>query len=259
MAYDDLTKMGGIQGTFLTTHWSLIQATAENKDQNQEKALINLLLNRYWKPVYCYLRRKGYNNEDAKDLTQGFFHEIILGYNIFKKADRSKGRFRSFLLKALERYLMTVHNKQTAQKRIPQDKLVSLEVADDAELRQVCTELTPEDSYNYAWVSALLERVLDDVRSDCYRDGLSVHWHVFHDRALNPIMNKTSPPSLKDVCHKYGVEAESTASNMIVTVKRRLGTTLRKHLRDSVESDDEVDEELQEIMKFLPKIAQDGA
>ena len=101
MACDDLTEMGGMQGTFLTTHWSLIEAASEGQDRNREKALIDLLLKHYWKPVYCYLRRKGYNNEEAKDLTQGFFHDVVLGHNLVQKADQAKGPFRAFLLMAL--------------------------------------------------------------------------------------------------------------------------------------------------------------
>ena len=72
MAYSEPTGMGGAQQAFLTTQWSLIQSIQEGKDQ--DKALIGFLLKQYWKPVYCYLRHKGHGNEQAKDLTQGFFH-----------------------------------------------------------------------------------------------------------------------------------------------------------------------------------------
>ena len=72
MEYDDRTTMGGAGETFLTTHWSLIEHVQRHEDR--DRALIGLLLQRYWKPVYCYLRRRGYENEQAKDLTQAFFH-----------------------------------------------------------------------------------------------------------------------------------------------------------------------------------------
>ena len=70
-------------------------------------------------------------------------------------------------------------------------------------------------------------------------------------------MEKTVPPSMKEIYRKYAVESEAKASNMIVTVKRRFQTALRNHLRSLVVSEDQVDEELAEIMRFLPKIAQD--
>jgi hypothetical protein len=72
-------------------------------------------------------------------------------------------------------------------------------------------------------------------------------------------MEKTNPPSMKEICRKYAIESEATASNMMVTVKRRFQTALRNHLRGLVVSEEKIDEELAEIMRFLPKMAQDGA
>lgn len=258
MKHDDMTDMGGAGDVFLTTHWSVIE-NISGSDEDRSRALIGSLLSKYWKPVYCYLRRKGYGNEQAKDLTQGFFHEVVLGRNLIQKADQSKGRFRSFLLIALNRYLITARTGQAAQKRIPKSKLVPLDAIDAPELRQVASELTPEDSFNYAWVSALLEQVLAEVETKCHEEGKTVHWHIFHDRVLDPIMDKTKPPSMKEICRKYAVDSETKASNMMVTVKRRFQTTLKSHLRNLVVSEEQADEELAEIMQFLPKMAQDGA
>ena len=256
MRHDQITDMGGTGEAFLTTHWSIIE-NVDSSDEDRNQALIGLLLSKYWKPVYCYLRRKGHNNEQAKDLTQGFFHEVVLGRNLIQKADQSKGRFRSFLLIALNRYLITTRTSQAAQKRIPESKLVSLGVKDLPELRQTASELTPEDSFNYAWVSSLLEQVLSEVEANCHEDGKTVHWHVFHDRILEPIMEKVHSPSMNEICRRYGLSSEVKASNMMVTVKRRFQTILRSHLRSLVVSEDQVDEELAEIMRFLPKLAQD--
>ena len=76
MGYQDQTDIGGVRDAFFTTHWSLIEGVKKHQDRDQ--VLIGLLIERYWKPVYCYLRRKGYQNEQAKDLTQSFFHEVVL-------------------------------------------------------------------------------------------------------------------------------------------------------------------------------------
>lgn len=256
MKRDDMTDMGGTGQVFLTTHWSIIENVGKS-DDDKNQALIGLLLSKYWKPVYCYLRRKGHDNEQAKDLTQGFFHDVVLGRSLIQKADQSKGHFRSFLLIALNRYLITVKTGQDAQKRVPKSKLVRLDIADLHELRQAASELTPEDSFNYAWVSALLEQVLQEAEAKCHEDGKTVHWHIFHDRILEPIMDKTKVPSMTEICRRYGIDSETKASNMVVTVKRRFQTVLRNHLRSLVVSEDQVNEELTEIMRFLPKIAQD--
>ncbi|MBN1360117.1 MAG: sigma-70 family RNA polymerase sigma factor [Sedimentisphaerales bacterium] len=257
MRREDYTGIGGVQEAFLTTHWSFIdEISTDQTDQN--RALIELLLVRYWKPVYCYLRRRGYSNEDAKDLTQGFFQEVVLGRKLVAKADQTKGRFRSFLLVALNRYVINVEQEQAARKRAPSGRLVSLDLAGMEEVPQAMTALTPEDAFTYAWVSALLEQVLEDVQAGCERDGKRLHWQVFHDRLLQPVLQGGPAPALENICNEYGLADPATASNMIVTVKRRFRTALAERLRDSVMSDEEAEAEFQEIKWFLPRLAQDG-
>jgi len=208
MGSDDYTDMGGVGKVFLTTHWSLIEKAGVS-DRDKNRALIELLIKKYWKPVYCYLHRRGYQNEEAKDLTQGFFQEVVLGRKLIDKADRTKGRFRSFLLTALNHYLINIYHKEAAKRHVPREKLFSMEIADMSILPQAISTLTPEDSFTYTWVSSMLEHTVK-------------------------------------------------ASNMIVTVKRRFQTLLQQHIRNSVMSDREADEELKEIRRFLPKVAQDG-
>jgi len=254
MVYHDQTSMGGTGGVFLTTHWSLIEES--KSDDERSRALIGLLLERYWKPVYFYLRRKGLNNEEAKDLTQGFFHEIILNRDLIQRADQSKGRFRSFLLHALEQYLIDARHKQTAQKRIPKDKLVSLDIVEEPVFPHVHPDMTAEESYNYGWMSALLDRVLSDVEARCHEQDMSIHWNIFNDRIVQPILKQQTSPSLEDICEKYGISDRKKASNMTITVKRCFQAVLQEHVRNTVISDDQTREELQEIMQFFPKSAQ---
>jgi len=250
----DYTDMGGTGGVFLTTHWSLIEDVTKRPDE--DRALIGLLLERYWKPVYCYLRQKGYDNEQAKDLTQGFLHEIVLNLNLIHRADQSKGRFRSFLLYALNQYLMNEERRERALKNIPKDKIVSLDAIEPPVLPQSVRESSPEDSYNYAWVSALLDQVLSEVKCKCCEQGMETHWRVFSERVVEPMLNNTALRSLTDICQKYGIESEKKASNMIVTVKRRFQATLQQYIRSTVASESQMADELKEIMRFLPKRAQ---
>jgi DNA-directed RNA polymerase specialized sigma24 family protein len=169
MRYQDPTEMGGPGEAFLTTHWTFIQEI--KSDQDKDRALIGLMLERYWKPIYCYLRRKGYDNESAKDLTQGFLHEVVLNRDLVQKADKTRGRFRTLLLTALNRYLVNVKEKEATRTRIPPDKLVSLHMADPPELSNIMTEANPEDFYHYVWLSALLDQVLSNplagIRRSC--------------------------------------------------------------------------------------------
>jgi len=255
MGRHDQTDMGGTAGTFLTTHWSLIEGV--QRQQDPDRALIGLLLERYWKPVYCYIRRKGYANEEAKDLTQGFFHEVVLNRQLIQRADPAKGRFRAFLLHALKQYLIDQRRRQFTERRIPKDKLVPLDIADPPALPQTISEWTPEDCFIYAWKSAILDRVLTDVKADCMADGLKTHWFVFHDRVLRPIFDESEPPSIADVCRRHDLTSESTASNMMVTVKRRFHNTLKRQLRATVLCDADADEELQDMLRTWGIGAQD--
>lgn len=248
------TDIGGIRESFLTTHWSFIEAAGAGAEE-KEKSMIGLLLERYWKPVYCYLRREGYNNEDAKDLTQGFFQEVVLGRELISQADRSKGRFRTFLLMALDRHLINVQKAQTTQKRMPRRKLVSL-TFEPPDLPDTVSELSPEDSFNYAWVSSLLEHVLVEVEAVCRKEGKTVHWAIFNERIIQPAMAGSDPPAMSEICRKHGIQSPIKASNMIVTVKRRLQKAFAEYLRNSVTSDEEAADELNEIKRFLPDIAQ---
>lgn len=250
----DYTDMGGAGGAFLTTHWSLIEDVKKQPDQ--DRALIGLLLRRYWKPAYCYLRQKGYDNEHAKDLTLGFFHEIVLNLKLFERADQSKGRFRTFLLFALNQYLMNEKRREVALKNIPKHKIVSLDAIELPSLPQTVIKSNPEDSYNYAWVSAMLDQVISDVKHSCCEQGMETHWNIFSERVVQPMLNSTTPPSLKDICEKYGIESEKKASNMIVTVKRRFQSILKQYIRSTVASESHMTDELKEILKFLPKKAQ---
>jgi RNA polymerase sigma-70 factor (ECF subfamily) len=254
MASRDQTDMGGPKDTFLTTHWSLIDEIKKGADQDQ--SLIGSLLGRYWKPVYCYLRRKGYDNDQAKDLTQGFFHEVVLNRNLVQRAEQSKGRFRTFLLHALNHYVINVKRKQTVQTRIPKDRMIPLDAVDPSALPQTLSEASPEDSYNYTWLSALLDQTLSELRVECRNEGLDLHWQVFYDRVVGPTLHDAAAPSLADVCREYGIGDEKKAANMTVTIKRRFQKILKRHVRSTVISDADVDDELREIMRFLPESAQ---
>jgi len=252
----DRTDLGGTTQTFLTTHWSLIADIQRETDP--DRALVGLLLQRYWKPVYCYLRQKGCNNEQAKDLTQGFFHDVVLSRQLIQRADPSKGRFRALLLHALKQYMIDERRKETAQKHIPKDKLVPLDIHNPPALPHTISNWSPEDCFIYAWKSAILDETLAEVQDDCLEHGLATHWNVFQARVLQPALQSDEPPSMGEICRKFGIASETTASNMIVTVKRRFRTALRKHLRSTVLSDEEADEELQDMLRTWDFGAQDG-
>jgi len=250
MKTDDHTRIGNSGGRFPTTHWTVI-GEVEPGDDARSRSLIAGLVKDYWKPVYCYLRRKGYGNDESRDLTQGFFQEVVLGRELIRRADPAKGRFRTLVLTALDRYLANVRRGQAAQKRIPPDKLIHLQRANGSDLPEVVDDATCEESFNYAWVSELLDRVFEEVEAQCHSRGMIIHWDLFRDRVLRPILDGKDPPSMAELCARYGIEEPAPASNMIFAVKRRLQGALKRCVRQSVASEAEICEEVAELARFL--------
>ena len=250
MNIDDYTRIGGERRRFPSTRWTMIQEAGPDDDAHSRR-MIGDLLKDYWKPVYCYLRHRGHNNDQAKDLTQGFFQEVVLNRDLVLRADPARGRFRTLLLTALNNYLANVHRRETTQKRIPRQKLVPLDSADTCELPETARTVSPDESFHYAWVSELLDHMLEEVETDCRRDGMATHWDLFYDRVLRPTLKDEAPPTLADLCTKHGIEEPAKASNMIFAVKRRLQAALKRYVRQSVAQDEEIGEEIQDLQRFL--------
>ncbi len=246
----DRTSMGGPRDRFETTDWTGI-FRAQTQDEDRRRAATEVVCRRYWKPVYCYLRRKGYDNETAKDLTQGFFAEVVLNRELVQKADAAKGRFRNFLLASLERYVLNVHRAEATQKRRPDTALLAMEDIDSFDVPDQAWDATPERAFHRQWAAALLEQVLEEVEQQCLDRDEAAHWQAFRARVVGPIMEDALPLPLNDVCERYGISSPSRASNMIVTVKRRFRAALGRHVRWLVASDADVDQEIEELFAIL--------
>lgn len=246
--YNDRTKMGGGKGSFQTTAWTLI-LDAKTSNLQRQKLIINELMAKYWKPVYCYCNRKGYDNEKAKDLTQGFFQDVVLGRRLIQQAEKNKGRFRTLLLTALDRYIIDMHKQETAGKRLPKDRLFALEDYDLPEIPQV----SPEQGFNYAWLADLLDKVLSQVKQECLTTGKQAYWEIFRLRVLDPIMHNEKPVALSQITEMHGIDNQAKISNMLVTVKRRLRKALENRLKQLGQSDPQIEEEIQDLMNIFSK------
>ena len=250
--YDDSTTMGGKNRIFPVTRWSEI-INLKLSDEAQKNLIINELLKRYWKPIYCYLRSKGYNNETAKDITQSFFQEVVLGRELIQKADQTKGLFRTFLLTAIDRYVIDLHRYQATSKRRPDGQMFQLSDIDLSGVPAITSDSTPEQSFHIAWISNLLDRVLCEVKNEFFNNNKKVHWQLFDDKILKSIIESSKSPSLKDMCEKYGIDGEKRVSNMIITVKRRLRKSLERCLRQFARSDSQVKQEILEMLEVFTK------
>jgi len=250
MIPEDWTDMGGVGRQFFTTHWSLLEGI-QASEGDTKRALIDQLMERYWRPVYCYLRKKGYDNEAAKDFTQGYFTDIVLKRNLIERVNVRRGSFRSLLLHALEQYLIDNKRYEEAKKRIPRERLRSIDVISDDALPAVMDEMSPEGSFNYVWLADLLERSLSVVETHYIGKGKPIHWYVFRDRALVPAVEDKSAPTCKELCAKYGITSTEEVSHMVTTVKRHFKTVLRNHMMELATPTEAVEEELSVFSKFF--------
>src|SRR5258708_243116 len=118
----------GAPKRFATTRWSLVLAAAREHGGAESPAALATLCQIYWDPLYAYFRRAGYPGADAQDRTQAFF-EALLEKDYVRLADRERGRFRTFLLTAVSRFLTKQRDRAAAKKRGGDRKLLSIDVA----------------------------------------------------------------------------------------------------------------------------------
>ncbi|MBI5722585.1 MAG: sigma-70 family RNA polymerase sigma factor [Planctomycetes bacterium] len=248
----ELTSMGGDENAFKSTHWTQIFRYAQ-KDEAARRKMLDGMIGTYWRPVYCYLRRRRYDNEQAKDLTQAFFQDIFLGKDLVALADKSKGRFRALLLTALNNYVRSVHRKQASARRSPAGPILTLDGIDGHSLPEPAMNSSPEDAFTYSWAWEIIRKVLKEVESSCRGKGMDIQWGVFYDKVIQPALYGGETPAMPELCRKYGIADEIKASNMIVTVKRKYQLVFREYLLQHVSSEVDVEQELAEILEILSK------
>jgi RNA polymerase sigma-70 factor (ECF subfamily) len=161
----------GAGGVFATTHWTVVLAAGQSGSPDAGAAL-DQLCRLYWYPLFAYARRQGHSREDAEDLTQGFFARL-LEKNYLEGVTSEKGRFRSFLLMALKRYMANEWDRANAQKRGGGARPLSLDWQDAESRYQInpADTLSPDRLFDRAWAVVILERVITRLRDECGTDG----------------------------------------------------------------------------------------
>ena len=235
---------------FPTTEWTQLEGL-RRRQVEQQQAVIVTLLRRYWKPVYAWLRGQGYPPDVAEEYTQGFFCDIVLERDLIGRADRSRGRFRTFLLTALKGFVSDTYRKDHAIKRNPAGGLVSLD------FEQVAPEGpalgSPDEAFDFMWASNMLDCVIAQLEQEYRAKGMETHWKVFCAKVLRPIIDGSEDPPYESICRELGVSDVHKAAAMTTGVKRRFRTLLRQTVRPHVESDPEVDDEISELMAILSR------
>jgi len=221
--------------------------TAASDDTTQAHEALSRLCETYWYPLYAYVRRRGQSPEDAQDLTQEFFAHL-LEHNWLARADREKGRFRSFLLMAMKRFMAKEWEKVQAQKRGGHIRHVPFQF-DTAETRyaqEPADTSTPEQVFEKQWALTLLQSVLQRLRADYAQDGKRRLFETLEPCLIGS--RETQPYAT------LATQLDMTEGAVKVTVSRlrqRYRDCLKEEIAQTVATPADVDEELRHLFRAL--------
>ena len=235
------------RAVFATTHWSVVLA-ARSSDAPQARASLEKLCQTYWFPLYAYVRRRGYSQADAEDLTQEFFTRILEG-DWLTRVDRQRGRFRSFLLASISYFLANEWNKSRRQKR-GGGRVMSLPfgTADTSCRWEPADHVTPEQTFEWRWAVALLNQVMDRLRAENSRQGKAV---LFEE--LKPcLLGERSEQPYATLAAKLGM-TEGSVKVAVHRLRQRYRQLLREEIANTVAAPGEIDEEMRHLFAVLAR------
>ena len=239
---------------FEATRWSVVLAAGreEASSASARKALAQLC-GTYWAPLYGFIRSRGYSVHDAQDLTQGFFCHLI-EHQIYARTNPTRGKFRSFLLASVKHFLADAYGRERALKRGGGCEFLPLhdEQAQAAEA-SFCRSTTPgmdtaEDRlFERQWAQTLIDTTLGRLAAGYVAEGrgeLFRSLEVFVEGSADP------PPSYEQLSAQLAMPAATVRSH-VGRLRARYRELLRAELRRTVETEEEVDQELRELLRVL--------
>lgn len=201
----------------------------------------------YWYPLYAFVRRCGRDAQQAQDLTQGFFARLLEKNNL-AAADRSRGKFRTFLLTALKHYMANEADRAAAQKRGGGRTMISFDL-DNAEARyrlEPSHEITPQKLFDRRWALTLLDGVLADLQAEYRQAGKEA---VF-ESLKGTLTGDSEAASYAQIGRQLNM-SEGAVKVAVHRLRRRYRQKLRQTIADSVASEEQVDEEIRELFGML--------
>jgi RNA polymerase sigma factor (sigma-70 family) len=239
---------------FPSTHWSMVFAAgrSEAEPQTAEAALAELC-QVYWAPLYGFVRSRGHTVHDAQDLTQSFF-AYLLEHKVYARANRQKGRFRSFLLASLKNFLADAADRERTLKRGGAQILLPLheEQAREAEsLFQTHSGMSNGDRlFDRSWAEALVAAALERLSADYKREARE---QLFHALRMFIAGGAEPLPTYAELTDRLGV-TESTLRSHVTRLRARYREALRTEVRRTVDSEKQVDQELRELLHVLTEM-----
>jgi DNA-directed RNA polymerase specialized sigma24 family protein len=232
---------------FDTTAWTLLgQLRAD--DPAARDAALRSIVSRYWPPVYTAVRAMGRKPEDAAEVTQAFFADVVLGRKLLDSAQQSRGRLRALLLSALKRFMIDLHRQQRARGG---DAVVGWDAFQQEEQR-LATHPGPGDpeaAFNRRWAAALLQEALDRCERHFTEAGRAGHWALFHARVIAPSVHACEPQPLAQLAERLGFAGPLEAGAALQVVKKRAVVLLREVVGETAEEEQE--DELRYVMELL--------
>jgi len=231
---------------FATTHWSVVLAAGRCASPNAQAAL-EQLCRTYWYPLYAYVRRRGNAAHDAQDLTQEFFSRLLAGDSL-AQVSADKGKFRSFLLAAINHFLSNEHERSQAQKRGGGREIISLdEHAPEERYRfEPVSDVTPDVLFERRWAWTLLEQAMRRLREEFDSAGKGRQF----DRVKAFLENEAQPGDYE----RLAGEMQTTPGALAIAVHRlrhRYRELVRLEIANTVASPGEVEEEMRHLLTLL--------
>jgi RNA polymerase sigma factor (sigma-70 family) len=231
---------------FVTTHWSLVLAASNLTSPQSIEALENLC-RAYWYPLYAYVRRLGHSPHDAEDLTQEFFARL-LARNYLEAADRKKGRFRTFLLTALKRFLAKEWERARAQKRGGGNRSVPLdsELAERLYRTEPGVDLPPDRLYERRCALVLLDAAFQRLAQEFADAEKSGQFEV-----LKPYLTAVRGEiPYEELANRLNLD-EGAARVMVHRFRKRYRELFREEIARTVVRPDEIEDEMRHLFAAL--------
>jgi RNA polymerase sigma-70 factor (ECF subfamily) len=231
---------------FTATHWSVVLTAGQTSAPGAAEAL-EMLCRTYWYPLYAYVRRQGHAPHDAQDLTQEFFARL-LARNYLGTVGRDKGKFRSFLLAALNHFMADERDRATAAKRGGGKVLIPLD-EQEAETRyqaDVASPLSPDKVFEKRWATTLLEQAFAKLRQESVAAAKGARF----DRLKVFLEDGTEPGDYAAVGKELGMAANTVAA-AVHRLRERYRELVRAEIANTVASPDDIKEEMRHLFAAL--------
>jgi len=241
------TDLSGQHGgaAFATTHWSVV-LEAQGESPVAQEAL-EKLCRMYWRPTFAFLRRQGISPDEAEDITQGFFAELLERRSL-DAVRKEKGRLRSFLLGGLKYFLANEQRRAMAVKRGKGQRPIPLEEfrADDRIDPEPADPLTAEMIYERKWALTVLDRVLSRLKEEY----IAADRAALFDSLKQLLPDEPGSPSQAEIATRLGM-TENAVRQAFYRFRQRYQALLREEIAHTVATPGDIEDELRHLIAAL--------